>query len=201
MLSALRLPTQEDRASEQEAERVSRVQVSAEARKRLERIFEDNNVFVWRLLRRLGLNRDCAADMTQQAFLIFAERLDGINRGSERAFLFGTALRLAHTASRMDRRWVLEEDLDRRSRAAPDAEELADQHRATQILDRVLAAMPKELSTVFILFELEGFSAPEVARFVGIPVGTAASRLRRARELFRAGVAKVRRASLRGVKS
>jgi len=36
-----------------------------------------------------------AADVTQQAFLIAAERLDDIAQGSERAFLMATALRLA----------------------------------------------------------------------------------------------------------
>lgn len=198
MLPALGIRSVENQASPQESVPQSAVQVSVEARKRLEQIFEDNHEFVWRLLRRLGLNRERAADMTQQAFLIAAERLDGIKHGSERAFLFGTALRLARTASRVDRRWVLEDDFDNRSRMAPGADELADQHRATELLDRVLSNMPEDLVTVFMLFELEGFSAPEVARMVGIPVGTAASRLRRARELFRAGVARIRKASLRG---
>lgn len=198
MLSALGLRSVDDQASARQPVPKIAAQVSAEGRKRLEQIFEDNHEFVWRLLRRLGLNRERAGDMTQQAFLIAAERLDGIKRGSERAFLFGTALRLARTAARVDRRWVLEEDFDGRSRQAPGADELVDQHRATEILDRVLSTMPEDLVTVFILFELEGFSAPEVARMVGIPIGTAASRLRRAREMFRAGVARVRKASLRG---
>ena len=39
-----------------------------QGRKRLEQIFNDNHEFVWRLLRRLGLNRERAADMTQQHF-------------------------------------------------------------------------------------------------------------------------------------
>jgi len=201
MVAALGTRSVENRASHPESVPNSNVQVSPEARKRLERIFEANNEFVWRLLRRLGLNRERAADMTQQAFLIAAERLDGIKLGSERAFLFGTALRLARTSSRMDRRWVLEEDLDLRTKTAPGVDELADQHRATELLDRVLATLPEELATVFILFELEGFSAPEVARFVRIPVGTVASRLRRAREMFRASVARLQKASLRGGKS
>jgi RNA polymerase sigma-70 factor (ECF subfamily) len=38
---------------------------------------------------------------------------------------------------------------------------------------------------VFVLFELEQMTKSEVASLLGIPVGTAVSRLRRAREQFR----------------
>ena len=41
--------------------------------------------------------------------------------------------------------------------------------------------MPLELKAVFILFELERMTTTEVAEVLGIPRGTAASRLRRAR--------------------
>jgi RNA polymerase sigma-70 factor (ECF subfamily) len=166
----------------------------AESRKRLERIFEENKDFVWRLLRRLGLSREHADDMTQQAFLIATERLDDIKRGSERSFLFGTALRLARTTSRTDRRWVLDEDVDHRISIAPSAEELGDQHVPIALLDGVLSCMQVDLVTVFILFELEAMSVPEIARLLAIPVGTAASRLRRAREVFHASVSRIGRA-------
>jgi len=54
--------------------------------------------------------------------------------------------------------------------------------------------MPEELSSVFVLFELEGMTSIEIAALLEIPVGTAASRLRRAREHFEACV---KRASAR----
>jgi RNA polymerase sigma-70 factor (ECF subfamily) len=53
-------------------------------------------------------------------------------------------------------------------------------------MDRVFANTDTDLVTVFALFELEGLSAPEISELVGIPVGTVASRLRRARATFRA---------------
>ena len=52
--------------------------------------------------------------------------------------------------------------------------------------DEVLDVMPIDLRTVFVLFELEGMSTVEIAPVLGIPVGTASSRLRRAREEFQA---------------
>jgi DNA-directed RNA polymerase specialized sigma24 family protein len=41
---------------------------------------------------------------------------------------------------------------------------------------------------VFVLYELEGFSLPQIADTLQIPLGTATSRLRRARAHFEAWV-------------
>jgi RNA polymerase sigma-70 factor (ECF subfamily) len=81
--------------------------------------------------------------------------------------------------------------MDFRRSEAGRPEELADQHRAIDLMGRILNGMALDLRTVFILSELEGMTMPEVAALVEIPVGTAASRLRRAREAFRAAVAEV----------
>jgi len=56
----------------------------------------------------------------------------------------------------------------------------------------VLARMPLELRTVFVLFELEGLEVRAIAELEGLPVGTASSRLRRAREEFSAIARRVR---------
>lgn len=166
--------------------------IRAEAsRTRLERMFNEHHDFIWRLVRRLGLSPGSADDAAQHVFLVAAERLADIKPGSERSFLFGTALRVARSQSRTDRRWVLEEDMDFRRSEAARPEALADQHRALDLLERILNGMTLDLRTVFILSELEGMTMPEVAALIEIPVGTAASRLRRAREAFRTAVAAV----------
>jgi RNA polymerase sigma-70 factor, ECF subfamily len=163
----------------------------AARRSRLEKMFRAHHELVWRTLRRLGLRPEQAADTAQQAFLIAAERLGDIRAGSERAFLFGTAVRLAHTAHRSGRRFQLEDDMDLRADRGPRLEELVDRRRALELADRVLSQMEPSLLTVFVLFELEGLSTPEIAELVGVPLGTAASRLRRAREAFRAIAARL----------
>src|SRR5690606_13443361 len=163
------------------------------ARARLEQMFRAHHELIWRTLRRMGLGPDAAADATQQAFLIAAERLGDIRHGSERAFLFGTAMRLAQTAFRARRRVQLEEDMDLRADSTAPAEALAHQRSALRLADRILATLNEELLTVFILFEIEGLSTPEIAELVGIPVGTVASRLRRAREAFRAELERIER--------
>jgi RNA polymerase sigma-70 factor (ECF subfamily) len=174
---------------------------SAGARTRLEQMFKAHHELIWRTLRRLGLSPEAAADATQQAFLIAAERLEDIRAGSERAFLFGTATRLARTAYRASRRVQLEDDMDLHQAPSLRTEALADRQRAIELTDRILSKLEPELLTVFVLFELEGLSTPEIAKLVGVPIGTAASRLRRARQAFRASVERLERAQVREVKS
>src|SRR5262249_36554450 len=89
-----------------------RVIQSEASRVRLEKMFNDHHDFIWRLVRRLGLSRGSADDAAQHVFLVAAERVDDIKEGSERAFLFGTALRVARSVSRSEMRWVLEDDMD-----------------------------------------------------------------------------------------
>src|SRR4051794_22813068 len=92
-------------------------------RARLERLFNDHHVAVWRALRRRGLASEAAEDATQETFLLAAERLDDIRPGSERAFLIGTALRVAHTLGRKTVRWQLDDDMDQRLSEIRDASE------------------------------------------------------------------------------
>ena len=74
--------------------------------------------------------------------------------------------------------------------AAGAAEAALDQQRARRALAAVLAGMPDELREAFVLFEIEELTAPEAAAALGIPVGTIASRVRRARDFVRAHMAR-----------
>src|SRR5262245_44156100 len=156
------------------------------ARLRLERMFRAHHELIWRTLRRLGLSADLAADTTQQAYLIAAERLVDIRNGSERAFLFSTAIGLARTNFRRSQRCQLQSDMDVHIDPGARTEQVTNRCSAVELMDRVCARTGPDLVTVFVLFELEGLSAPEISQMVDIPVGTVASRLRRARATFRA---------------
>ena len=59
------------------------------------------------------------------------------------------------------------------------------------MLDELLEQLPDELRRVLVLAEIEECTVPEIAELEGIAVGTAASRLRRARGLFREIAARV----------
>jgi Tfp pilus assembly protein PilO len=143
------------------------------SRLRLERMFNDHHDFIWRLLRRLGLNRGAADDAAQHVFLVAAERILDIQEGRERAFLFGTALRVARRVSRNEKRWVLEDDMDFRNSQVARLEDLADQRRAVDLMGRILANMDHDLKTVFILAELEGQRARLVTLRADIDRGVA----------------------------
>jgi RNA polymerase sigma-70 factor (ECF subfamily) len=158
------------------------------SRARLTQMFDDDHEFIWRLLRRLGLSTEKADDAAQQVFLVAAERLSDIREGSERAFLFGSALRIGRTLLRRDHRMVLDGEMDCRLSHAATPEELADRRRAVDTMDRVLSGMDLDLRTVFTLFELEGLPVSEIASLTEMPAGTVASRLRRAREALRSGL-------------
>lgn len=153
--------------------------------------------FVWRLLRRLGIGEGDADDAAQRVFLAAAGRLGGVEGERERAFLYGVALNVAaRTRRSLGRR--REEPLEaagERESQAPDAEQLLEQRQARELLDAILDQMPEDLRVVFVLFELEELSTPQIAALCEIPLGTAASRLRRAREDFeeRAARAEARR--------
>jgi RNA polymerase sigma-70 factor (ECF subfamily) len=143
---------------------------------------------VWRTLRRRGLEPDAAADATQQTFLVAAERLADINHDSERAFLVGTALRVAFSWGRKTMRLQLDEDMDRR---IGDGRDVLDEQTAIQLCDLALSKVDPELAEIFVLFELEDLTSPEIAALLEIPLGTVASRLRRAREQFRIVVSRI----------
>jgi RNA polymerase sigma-70 factor, ECF subfamily len=153
-------------------------------------LVREHFAFVWRVLRRLGLSEADADDATQQVFLVAARRCGDIASGSERAFLFGTAMNVAARAQRSERRRREEPDseLEQRRDSRPGPEELVDRRRARELLDQVLSEMALELRVVFVLYEVEELTMIEIARLLEVPQGTVASRLRRAREDFNARV-------------
>jgi RNA polymerase sigma-70 factor, ECF subfamily len=161
--------------------------VVATDRERLAALLEAHFRLVWRTLRRLGLLPHAADDAAQEVFMIAAARLIEIEPDKERAFLIGTAYRVAANARRKEeRRHESGEPLDPEAapHSSPNPEELVERKRWRELLDVVLDGMPLDLRTVFVLFELEGLSSPEIATALSIPLGTVASRLRRAREAF-----------------
>jgi RNA polymerase sigma-70 factor (ECF subfamily) len=164
---------------------------------RLRALVTDHFGFVWRSLVRLGVPRADAEDALQQVFLVASQKLDAIEPGRERAFLFGAALRIASRARRtvQRRREVLDGEPVERPDPALRADELYERARARAALEEILEEMPLDLRAVFVLFELEQVTMAEIATLLDLPAGTVASRLRRAREHFQAAV---RRLSARG---
>jgi RNA polymerase sigma-70 factor (ECF subfamily) len=150
----------------------------------------DHFDFIWRSLRRLGLDDARADDAAQEVFVVASRKRDEIEPGRERAFLFGTALRVAADSRRSlaRRREVSEEEAPEVVDAAPSPEALLDQRRARAVLDEMLDELPQDVRAVFVLYELEELEMQESAALLSVPQGTVASRLRRARTMFAAAV-------------
>ena len=162
--------------------------LTAEQEHRLAWMLNAHFASVWRAGRRVGLPNAQAEENAQEAFAIAARKLDRIAQGRERAFLLGVAVRLAANARRrlaMRMEQVALDPLEHEATdGAPLAEELLARKQQRALLDRILQSMSDVLREVLMLYEIEDLSLPEIAEALEIPEGTAASRLRRARQDF-----------------
>ncbi|GAC1549606.1 MAG: hypothetical protein NVS3B10_12890 [Polyangiales bacterium] len=165
-------------------------------------VYDAHFDFVWRSLRRLGVEERDTADAAQDVFVVVHRKLDEFEARSKlTTWLFAICLRVASDRRRRAR--VRPEDLhadggedalDRLPDGAPGAERLAEQRQERALVERVLDGLPIEQRAVFVLFELEEQSGEQIAALLDIPTGTVHSRLRLAREAFRATVARLQAA-------
>ncbi len=148
-------------------------------------IFEQELSYVWHTLRRLGVRGEDVRDQSQEVFMIVHRLLDQFDRGRPiRPWLFGIAFRVA-SAYRDKARYRTTEELgdDVTDDAQLPDEQLADAEKRRLVL-RALDRIELGRRAVFVLAELEDRSIPEIATELGIPLNTAYSRLRLAREEF-----------------
>src|SRR5688572_18292724 len=116
-------------------------------------------------------------------------------------WLFGIALRVAAAHHRRAHRRLERLDaqpaLDHVSLSHDPEEDTARREARDRVLS-ILDAMDLEKRAVFVMFELEEMAAPEIARELGIPVGTVYSRLDAARKEFTRAAARLRSRERRG---
>ena len=182
---APRMPEEEVAAPSPRSERAG---LSKEDATRFRQMVDAHFDFIWRSLRGLGVPPSTIDDAAQHVFWTASQKLASITIGSERAYLFATARGTAANArrARQRSRELLGDDaLALRADTRPDPEEAASTREARRLLDQVLDGLDEDLREVFVLFELEGQTTAEIAALLGTPMGTVASRLRRAREEFR----------------
>jgi RNA polymerase sigma-70 factor (ECF subfamily) len=129
----------------------------------------------------LGVPHADVDDAVQQTFIVMANRLDDIVPGAEVGFLCRAAWHVAsHTRRSVARRRqepLTDRHLARGGDLTPEGTLI---HR--QLLVSTLAQLPEGLRSVLWLFEFERLTCPEIACLQGLPLGTVASRLRRARQ-------------------
>ncbi len=146
---------------------------------------------VWGVCRRL-LNHHDAEDAFQATFLVLFRKAAVIRpREMVANWLYGVAHQAALKARRtLARRGAREKPVSDMPEPAA-SQELWDDLKP--LLDRELSRLPDKHRAVIVLCDLEGKTRKEVARQLGLPEGTVASRLTRARTML------ARRLAQRGV--
>jgi RNA polymerase sigma factor (sigma-70 family) len=136
-----------------------------------------------RYARALAGDRASADDLVQDTLERAWSKLHLYRRGTDlRAWLF-TVMHNVHVNKMRAARPndVLEEDMPELALRPPQADALL-----VRDLERAVARLPVDQRAVLLLVTLEDMSYEEVARTLGIPIGTVMSRLSRAREKLRA---------------
>lgn len=149
-----------------------------------EALYDEHFDFVWRSLRRLGVQPSAVEDALQDTFLVLHRRLSSLRAdASAKSFVFGIAMRVAHDYRRSARRKsVARLEPENEVSTTPDPFEQAANTELGHKLERFLDSLDADKRAVFVLFELEQMTAPEVSESLGIPLNAAYSRLRSARD-------------------
>ena len=153
-------------------------------------VYRANFRHVWHTLRRLGVRERDLEDVAHDVFIVAHQRLHTFDTDRPiRPWLSGIAWRLA-SDYRRSARYRLEvvghskEPTARRM--GPDQEAAATEAR--DLVSRALESLPEEQRIVFIMKEIDGFSVPEIAESLDLPLNTLYSRLRLGRGRFRTAV-------------
>lgn len=163
---------------------------SEEARiPQLRAIFEEHASHVGNSLRRLGVRDADVPDLVQEVFVVVHRILPDYD--PERPmwpWLFGVVYRTAAAYRRKAFREVLDGGAMAAERA-DSSKNLEEALRRGEDRELVIAALQEvELTrrAVFVMADIDDIPVPEIARTLGIGLNTAYSRLRLAREDFRA---------------
>lgn len=161
----------------------------------LSQLYRAQHRFVWHSVRRLGVPDEAVEDAVHEVFMVAGRRLAEFEgRASHKTWLFAIALRIVQSQRRSDRRHRRRtEALAAESLAAP-SPNLYARSEAAATLHRLLDVLDDDKRAVFVLAELEGMSAPEIAEATETNVNTVYARLRTARQRVEAAVLKLKAA-------
>jgi RNA polymerase sigma-70 factor, ECF subfamily len=141
-------------------------------------LYDAHAARVWRTALALGVERADLDDAVQDVFMVLHRRADDFaGRSNVTTWIYGITRRVAADYRRKQRRTPPRSELV--DVAVPCAEQA--RRDASQDLLGLLEHLPAEQREVFVLIELEGMTAAEVAALAGTPANTVSSRLRLAR--------------------
>jgi RNA polymerase sigma-70 factor (ECF subfamily) len=126
-------------------------------------------------------------DLSQEVFIVVRRKLHRFEGDDPRAWLYGISVRVARSERR--RAWFRRAVL---GRSAIDPDELVNAHdlpeeamrraRRSRALYGLLEELSEKRRRAFVLFEIVGYEADEIARLEGIPAATVRTRVFHARK-------------------
>lgn len=155
--------------------------------------FREHHDFVWRSLAHLGVVEEWVDDAVQDVFVIAHRRRDAFDgRAPVRHWLYGIARNVAlkyreRRARAITREGELSPGATIDEARAVEAE--LSRTEAATFVERFLDSLDPDQRAVFVLADVEGHSAVEIAALVGSNINTVYSRLRLARRRFEHAVA------------
>lgn len=157
-------------------------------------VFDAEHGYVWNTLRRLGVREADLLDQTQEVFVVVHGLLADYDPARPiRPWLFGIAYRIALRYRALARhRREAHGDLPEHADPAPRADEQLEAHERRAIVLEAVEAIELSRRAVFVMSEIDGATMPEIAEALSLPLNTAYSRLRLARQDFTAAVTRIR---------
>jgi RNA polymerase sigma-70 factor (ECF subfamily) len=158
-------------------------------------IFDGQFSYVWNTLRRLGVHESDALDQAQETFVIVHGLLADYDPARPiRPWLFAIAYRVAlrYRSLARHKREVLEDPPSEPADAARMPDESLEQGEARELVLEAMEGIEMSRRAVFVLAEIDERPMAEIAEALQIPVNTAYSRLRLAREDFERAMKRIR---------
>ena len=156
------------------------------ARPDFTQLFASESSYVWSSLRRLGVREHDLEDLVHETFLVVHRHLHEFDpRRPIKPWLFGIAFRVAAGYRRLARthREVPTERIEAID-LHPAADEMVEAKQAQALVTRALQSLDLDRRAILLMHEFDGHTVPQIAEVLAIPLNTAYSRLRLAREQF-----------------
>ncbi len=158
-------------------------------------VFESEYGYVRSSVARMGIRPADVPDVVHDVFVVVHEKLGEFDTTRPvRPWLFGIAFRVAVGVKRKMGYFAEQLNGDESANALPSREpspedSMNDKQRR-EILSEAMDLLDDDKRAVFVLHDLDGTSMPMVAEALEVPLNTAYSRLRLAREVLRARLAR-----------
>lgn len=151
--------------------------------------------FVWSSARHLGAREDFIDDVVQDVFIVIHSKRATLQRPEAlRSWIYGVVRRVMSDYRRSKRTRdaagaTLGAELKLSHPCQPSPLEMAERNCELDLLESILADLDEPKREIFVMVEILEMTVPEVVRVLDIPLNTAYSRLRMARQSFEQALA------------